>query len=63
MTRSPELHPHTTPTFEPRERERERERERARAQPGEQQADGEREAGSLLSREPDVGLNPRTLGS
>jgi len=24
---------------------------------------GEREAGFLLSREPDVGLDPRTLGS
>ena len=27
----------------------------------EQQAEGEGEAGSPLSREPDVGLNPRTL--
>ena len=38
--------------------ERERERERA-------QADrvAEREAGSLWSKEPDVGLDPRTLGS
>ena len=26
-------------------------------------AEGEGEAGSLLSREPNVGLNPRTLGS
>ena len=30
---------------------------------GEQQAEGEGEAGSLLTREPDVGLEPRTLGS
>ena len=30
---------------------------------GEQQAEGEREAGSQLSREPDMGLDPRTLGS
>jgi len=30
---------------------------------GEQQAEGEGEAGSLLSREPYVGLDPRTLGS
>ena len=34
------------------ERERERERERARA--------SELEAGSLLSREPNAGLHPRT---
>ena len=27
------------------------------------QAEGEEEAGSLLSREPDAGLDPRTLGS
>ena len=26
-------------------------------------AEGEEEAGSLLSKEPDVGLNPRTPGS
>ena len=30
---------------------------------GEQQAEGGEEAGSLLSGEPDVGLDPRTLGS
>ena len=30
---------------------------------GEWQAEGEGEAGSLLSREPDVGLDPRTLRS
>ena len=30
---------------------------------GELQAEGEGEAGSLLSKDPDVGLNPRTLGS
>ena len=35
---------------------------RERAQAG-GAAEGEGEAGSLLSREPDVGLNPRTLGS
>ena len=29
----------------------------------EQQAEGEEEAGSPLSREPDVGIDPRTLGS
>ena len=27
------------------------------------QAEAEREAGSLLSKEPDEGLDPRTLGS
>ena len=42
--------------------EREGEREREHKQ-GKQQAEGEREAGSLLSREPDMGLDPRTLGS
>ena len=31
--------------------------------PGVQQAEGEGEAGSPLSREPDTGLDPRTLGS
>ena len=36
-----------------REAGRERERER----------EGEEESGSPLSREPDVGLDPRTLGS
>jgi len=36
-------------------------RERARAQAG-GAAEGEGEAGFLLSREPDVGLDPRTLG-
>ena len=40
------------------EREREREREQSTAGGG-----GEGEADSLLSREPDVGLDPRTLGS
>jgi len=35
-------------------RERESERE---------STEGEGEAGSLLSREPDAGLDPRTLGS
>ena len=29
----------------------------------ERQAEREKEAGSLLSREPDAGLDPRTLGS
>ena len=29
---------------------------------GEQQAEGEGEAGSLLSREPNAGLDPRALG-
>nr|XP_055177183.1 arylacetamide deacetylase-like 2 isoform X2 [Nyctereutes procyonoides] len=38
-----------------------RERERERAQAGEHQAEGE--AGFLLNREPDAGLNPRTPGS
>ena len=41
-------------------REREREREKARAGG---RAEGEREADSPLSREPDAGLDPRTLGS
>ena len=36
-----------------------RERERVSTQ----QAEGEGEAGSQLSREPDVGFDPRTLGS
>ena len=30
---------------------------------GEQQAEGEGEGDSLLSREPNAGLDPRTLGS
>ena len=38
------------------------ERERAQAA-GEQQAEREKEAGSLLSREPDARLDPRTQGS
>ena len=38
-------------------REKERERE------AETQAEGEGEAGSPVSREPDAGLNPRTLRS
>ena len=38
-----------------REREREREHEHG--------AEGEGKADSLLIREPNVGLNPRTLGS
>ena len=37
-----------------------REREKAREGGG---AEGEGEAASLLSAEPDLGLNPRTLGS
>ena len=37
--------------------------ERAQSGWGEWQAEGEGEAGSPLSREPDVGLNPSTLGS
>jgi len=41
-------------------RERKRERQRTHKQ-GEQQS--EEEAGSPLSREPDVGLDPRPLGS
>ena len=36
-------------------------RERKHKQ-GEQQAEGEGEAGSPLNREPDMGLNPRTPG-
>ena len=36
--------------------------ERERAQQGEQQAEGEEEAG-LLSREPDAGLDPSILES
>jgi len=39
-----------------------RERECERAQAG-GMVEGQGEAGCLLSREPDVGLNPRTLGS
>lgn len=39
-------------------------RERGRTQHGEHQAEGEGEAGSLQSKEPnDVGLDPRTMGS
>ena len=38
-----------------------REREREHKQGGGVEAEGE--AGSPLSREPDVGLDPRTLGS
>ena len=38
------------------------ERERAHTQAG-REANGQGEAGSLLSREPDAGLDPRTLGS
>ena len=40
-----------------------RESEHKRGVGGEQQAEGEKETDSLLSREPDVGLNPRTLRS
>ena len=40
---------------------RERERVLCPYKQGEQQAEGE--ADSLLSKEPDAGLNPRTLGS
>ena len=43
------------------ERGRKRERERREHKQGEWQAEGE--AGSPLSKEPDVGLNHRTLGS
>ena len=43
-----------------RGRERERERERAQAGVG---ADGEGEADSSLSKEPNTGLDPRTLRS
>ena len=39
-----------------------REREREHKQ-GEWQAEGEGDAGSPLSREPDAGFDPRTLGS
>ena len=39
------------------------ERGRERAQAGKQQAEAEGEADSPLSREPDVGLDPRTLES
>jgi len=39
------------------------ERERTRSGQGEGQREREGEAGSLLSEEPDVGLNPRTPGS
>ena len=43
------------------DRERERERERQPAREGTQAGGvGEEEAGSQRSREPDVGLNPRT---
>ena len=41
----------------------ERERERERSQVGRETGRERREAGSLLSREPDVGLDPRTLRS
>ena len=40
---------------------RERQRERERAQAG--TAEEEREADSLLSREPNMGLDPKTPGS
>ena len=40
-----------------------RERESAEHRQTEWQADAEGEAGSPLSKEPDVGLYPRTLGS
>jgi len=43
-------------------RERENETDTERTQTG-GAAEGEGEAGSLLSREPDTGLDPRTLGS
>ena len=39
-----------------------RERERKHKQ-REKQAEGKGEAGSLLNKEPNMGLNPRTLGS
>ena len=37
--------------------------DRQRSQVGKEAGRERGEAGSLLSREPDVGLNPRTLGS
>ena len=37
--------------------------DRQKLQVGRVQAEREEEAGSLLSREPDAGLDPRTLGS
>jgi len=41
-----------------------REREKAReSTSGEEGAEGEEEADSSLSREPNAGLHPRTLGS
>ena len=45
-------------------RERERDRERECTQVGRAaEGDGEGEAGSLLSRDPEAGLDLRTLGS
>ena len=44
--------------------ERERERSQVGREAGrEREREREEEAGSLQSREPDVGLDPRTLGS
>ena len=43
-------------------KERDRDREREHEQ-GEWQVEGEGEAGSLMSRKPNVGLDPRTPGS
>ena len=40
-----------------------RERERVRGPKSEQVAEAEGDADFLLSREPDTGLDPRTLGS
>ena len=37
--------------------------DRLRSQQAKRQAEREEEAGSLLSREPDGGLDPRSLGS
>ena len=42
---------------------RERDRDSDRAREKEQEQRGEGEAGFSLSREPDAGLSPRTLGS
>ena len=43
--------------------EREKEKEKERKRKAEGVAEGEEEAGFLLSRKPDVGLDPRTLRS
>ena len=46
-----------------RERERERERENAHVSGGWAEGERESQAGSRLSVEPEVGLDPTTLGS